>query len=80
VPDRPITGANAICAQPDGDRVWVLEPSAARVVEFTPQGNYVRQFVFPPEMIWNAIALHVDAGSRDLRVLTPQHVLLVQIE
>lgn len=80
VPDRPITGANAICAQPDGDRVWVLEPSAARVVEFTPQGNYVRQFVFPPEMIWNAIALHVDAGSRDLRVLTPQHVLLVQME
>jgi hypothetical protein len=80
VPDRPLRGPNAIYANPDLDRVWVLEPGEARVVEFTPEGTYVRQFRFPPDMVRNAVGLNVDPKVGELRVLTTQHVLLVQIE
>ncbi len=80
VPDRPLRSPNAIFANPDLDRVWVLEPGEARVVEFTPDGTYVRQFAFPPDMVRNAVGLHVDPKAGELRVLTTQHVLLVQLD
>jgi hypothetical protein len=80
VPDRPLRGPNAIYANPDLDRIWVLEPGEARVVEFTPEGTYVRQFRFPPDMVRNAVGVNVDPKAGELRVLTTQHVLLVQIE
>jgi hypothetical protein len=80
VPHRPLHDPVAIFAHPDLDHVWVLEPSEARVVEFTNQGDYVRQYVFPPELIRNAVSLHVDVAAQELRVLTPQSILLAQLE
>ena len=80
VPDRPLRSPNAIYANPDLDRVWVLEPGEARVVELTTDGTYVRQFAFPPDMVRNAVGLNVDPKAGELRVLTTQHVLLVQID
>jgi hypothetical protein len=80
VPDRPLRAPNAIYAHPELDRVWVLEPGDARVVEFTNEGAYVRQYRFPPDMVRNAVGLNVDLKAGELRVLTTQHVLLVQIE
>jgi len=80
VPDRPLRSPNSIFASPDLDRVWVLEPGEARVVEFTPDGTYVRQFAFPPDMVRNAVGLQVDPKASELRVLTTQHVLLVQLD
>ncbi|HZT06280.1 MAG TPA: hypothetical protein VFC51_04570 [Chloroflexota bacterium] len=79
VPDQPLTAPVALFAHPDLDGVWALEPSASRVVEFTSAGAYVRQYVFPPDMLRNAIALNVDADSQELRILTPQQMVLVQL-
>src|SRR5581483_11055413 len=79
VPDQPLTAPVALFAHPDLDGVWALVPSASRVVEFTSAGAYVRQYVFPPDMLRNAIALNVDADSQELRILTPQQMVLVQL-
>jgi hypothetical protein len=79
VPDRPLAAPVALFAHPDLDRVWVLEPSAGRVVELSNQGVYLRQYVFAPEMLRNAVGLHADPRARELRVLTPQDVLLVEM-
>lgn len=80
VPDLPLAAPIALFAHPDLERVWVLEPRAARVVELSNQGVYLRQYVFVPEMVRNAVGLHVDPRARELRVLTPQDVLLVEME
>jgi hypothetical protein len=80
VPDRPLRSPNAIYANPDLDRVWVLEPGEARVVEFTTDGAYARQFRFQGDMLRNAVGVQVDPKAGELRVLTTQHILLVQIE
>lgn len=80
VPDRPLRVPNAIYTHPDLDRVWVLEPGEARVVEFGTDGSYIRQFLFPPDMVRNAVGLDVDAKAGELRVLTTQHVLLIQMD
>jgi len=79
VPDQPLSSPVAIYAHADLDRVWILEPSAARVVEFTTEGKYVRQFVFPPDLLRNAVGLNVDSASQELRILTPQQMVLVQL-
>jgi len=79
VPHRPLRAPTAIYAHPDLDHIWVLEPAEARVVELTNQGSYVRQFAFPPELMRNAVGLHVQA-SQELRVLTTQSILLVQMD
>lgn len=80
VPDRPIVSPVALFTHPDLDRVWVLEPGASRVVELTTEGTYARQYVFPPDLIRNAIGLHVDGRARELRILTPQDMILVPMD
>jgi hypothetical protein len=80
VPDRPLRVPVAMFAHPDLDRVWVLEPGESRVVEFTNGGVYVRQYVLPPEQLRNAVSLHVDAAAQELRILTPEAVLLINME
>jgi hypothetical protein len=69
-----------VFAQEGLEHIWVLEPGQSRVVELTAGGTYVRQYLLPPDTIRNAVALHVDPGAGDMRVLTPNSVLLVQIE
>ncbi len=80
VPDSRLAAPTAVFAQEGLDHIWVLEPGQSRVVELTSGGTYVRQFALPPEAIRNGIALHVDPGAGELRLLTPQAVLLVQID
>ncbi|MPZ14800.1 MAG: hypothetical protein GEU73_10340 [Chloroflexi bacterium] len=80
IPGRPLTAPVALFAHPDLDRLWVLEPREARVVELTTDGSYVRQYVFPPDLAEDAVALHVDATAGELRLLTPQQVVLVEFE
>ena len=80
VPDSPLSAPTALFGQEGLDRVWVLEPSQSRIVELTSGGTYVRQYVLPTEAIRNGVGLHVDPGAGELRLLTPQGVLLVQTE
>ncbi|MBM2809246.1 MAG: hypothetical protein HW416_5 [Chloroflexi bacterium] len=80
VPDRPLRNAVAVYAHPDLDRIWVLDPVESRVVEFTVEGRYTRQYVFPAELFRGAVNLDVDARAGELRVLTTQSVLLAQLE
>ncbi len=80
VPDSRLTAPTALFAQEGLDHIWVLEPGQTRVVELTSGGTYVRQFVLPVEAIKNAMGLHVDPGGGELRVLTPQGVILIQTE
>jgi sugar lactone lactonase YvrE len=80
VPDSRLTGPTALFAQEGLDHIWVLEPPQSRVVELTSGGAYVRQYVLPTDAIRNGVGLHVDAKVGELRVLTPQGVILVQIE
>jgi hypothetical protein len=80
MPGRRLEAPTALFAHPDLDRLWVLEPGQARVVEFTVAGTYVRQFVLPSDVMRGAASIHVDTGATELRVLTPQQVLLVQME
>lgn len=75
VPGQPLGNAVALFAHADLDRVWTLEPSAARVVEFTTEGQYVRQYVFPPTVIRSGVALQVDPGRGELRILTADYVV-----
>lgn len=79
VPGQPLAAPIAIFAHPDLDRVWVLEPAASRVVEFTPGGDYTRQYVFPPNLVRQGLGLHVDGQTDELRVLTVEHVLSVKM-
>lgn len=80
VPHRPLVAPNALFAHPDLDRLWILETTEARVVELTNQGTYLRQWVFPPDLVQHAANLHVDAAAGELRLLTPQAVLRVTID
>lgn len=80
VPDSRLAAPTALFAQEGIDHIWVLEPGQLRVVELTSGGAYVRQYIFPAEAIRNGVGLHVDVSAGELRVLTPQGVILVQIE
>jgi len=80
VPDGPLSAPVAIFASEDLDHLWVLEPSQSRIVEMTTDGAYARQYVLPPELIRNAVELHVDGTAREIRVLTPQAILLVEMD
>lgn len=80
VPDSRLSAPTALFAQEGLDHIWVLEPGQTRVVELTSGGSYVRQFVLPAEAVRNAMGLHVDPGVGELRVLTPQGVILIQTE
>jgi len=80
VPARPLEAPTALFAHQDLDRVWVLDPGQARVVELTVTGAYVRQFAFPADVLRGAVSLHVDGSVGEMRVLTPQHLVLVQME
>jgi hypothetical protein len=80
IPDGPLTAPVALFASEGVDRLWVLEPTQARVVELTVDGAYVRQYVLPADMMRNAVSLHVDTAAGELRVLTPQAVLLVEMD
>ena len=80
VPDSRLAAPTALFAQEGLDHIWVLEPTQSRVVELTSGGAYVRQYVLPTDAIRNGIGLHVDAAAGELRVLTPQGVILVQTE
>ena len=80
VPAHPLEVPRALFAHQDLDRLWVLEPSQARVVELTVAGAYVRQFVFPADTLRGAVSLHVDGSAGEMRVLTPQYLVLVQME
>jgi len=80
VPDSPLGSPTAVFAQEGLEHIWVLEPGKSRVVELTSGGSYVRQYLLPADAIRNAVALHVDPGAGDMRLLTPNSVLLVQIE
>lgn len=80
VPDRPLQAPVSLYAHPDLERIWVLEPTAARVVELTNDGDYVRQFIFPNDLLQGAVGLHVDGRAGEMRVLAPQFVLLIQID
>ncbi|HEY3116206.1 MAG TPA: hypothetical protein VGK54_05650 [Chloroflexota bacterium] len=75
VPGQALANAVALYAHPDLDRVWALEPSAARVVEFTVDGHYARQYVFPTDAIRNGVSLEVDAAGGKLRILTPDYIV-----
>ncbi len=75
VPSQSLSNAVALYAHPDLDRVWALEPAAARVIEFTTDGHYARQYVFPADAIRNGVALEVDAAEGKLRILTPDYVV-----
>lgn len=79
VPGEGLKGAVALFAQADYDRVWVLDPPGSRVVELTTSGTYMRQYVFPPNVIRTGASLHVDPAKGDLRVLTSEHVLSVKM-
>jgi hypothetical protein len=80
VPDQPLVAPVALFAHPDRDRVWVLEPSASRVVELTPDGKYSRQYLFPRDTIDGAITLHVDLAAGEMRILTPQSIVLIPMQ
>jgi hypothetical protein len=80
LPDSRLIAPTALFAQEGLDHIWVLEPGQTRVVELTSGGAYVRQYVLPADAIRNGMALHVDPAAGELRVLTPQGVVLVQLE
>jgi sugar lactone lactonase YvrE len=80
VPDNRLAAPTALFAQEGLDHIWVLEPGQARVVELTSGGSYVRQYVLPADAIRNGMNLHVDPAASELRVLTPQGVILIQTE
>ena len=79
VPGQPLLGPVAVFAHPDFDRVWVLDPPASRVVEFTSGGAYSRQYVFPPNVIRQGAGLQIDPVVEEMRVLTSEHVLSVKM-
>lgn len=79
VPGLPLSAPIALFAHPDLDRVWVLEPVASRVLEFTTGGEYARQYIFPPNVVRQGVGLHIDPQTEELRVLTSEHVLSVKM-
>ncbi|MBI4214279.1 MAG: hypothetical protein HY534_08225 [Chloroflexi bacterium] len=79
VPGQALVGPVAVFAHPDLDRIWVLDPPASRVVEFTNGGAYARQYVFPRNVIIQGKSLQIDPAVEEMRVLTSDRVLSVKM-